>query len=174
MIRHLTALVDDLSKRDNRRPRQFTSKINLFLGYRRRMLRYLREQDYEEFEKILDTLKISYQVPKQPEHIKTRKAWSLFTLQKRVDAEKELKMEELRSNFEQNRDVKLQELNAKLEALDEEQRKIEAQLKEYELIENRVPQNIKGKYQPKLVEELTEVSNHAMLFYHPSPTQKRA
>lgn len=138
------------------------------------MLGLLREQDYGEFEKTLDTLKISYQVPKQPDHVKTRKAWSLFALQKRVDAEKERMMEELRAEFEQNKDVRLQELNTKLDTLDKQQHEIEEELKKFEAIDGRALPQISGKYQPKLVEELTEFSNHQRLFYHPAPSKQSA
>jgi hypothetical protein len=88
IIRHLTALVDEFTARNNSRPTLYSAQIYKTIGYRNRILRLLREQDSQEFQKILSSLKISYQIPKQPDHVKTRKAWSLFTLRQRVDAEK--------------------------------------------------------------------------------------
>jgi hypothetical protein len=160
------------------------------IGYRTRILRYLREQDYAEFEKILSSLKISYQIPKQPDHVKTRKAWSLFTLRQRVDAEKvsffgvqvcstldlfqESKMEALRLEYEKNKDSKLKELNSKLDDLAKQQEDVQKQLLKLKMIEAQVPVHVDGKYQPKLVEELTETAVHSLLFYHPPPNKKAA
>lgn len=64
IIRHLSELVDEIRERTKRRPTVYTHKIYLLIGYRHKLLRLLREQNYEEFEKVLSALKISYQVPK--------------------------------------------------------------------------------------------------------------
>lgn len=78
------------------------------------MLRELREKNIDAFENIikvcclnfgslvikvyarlLQELKIAYTVPKRPDHVKTRKAWSEAQLRLRVEAEKEKRLEEL-------------------------------------------------------------------------------
>jgi hypothetical protein len=174
MIRHLIELIDSIKKREPRKPRQFYAKLYTLIGFRQRSLRLLREQDYDQFVKILDTLKISYRVEKQPEHVKTRKAWSLFNLQQRVDAEKEQQMDKLRLEFDKDKDIRLNELNAKLEDLNRQQREVEDELRKCEIIEDRFPQKVDGVYKPKLVEEMSEISSHEMLFYKPAPRKKAA
>jgi small subunit ribosomal protein S15 len=170
-IRHWTAWVDEILTRKPKKPAFFVVKIDQALGYRRRLLRWLREEDYGAFVKILDDLKISYQIPKQPEHVKTRKAWSEHVLKQRVEAEKERRMEELRAKLEKDSEARLKDLNAQLEALSIQKADIKKQLEEFKRIENRIPLDVKGKYEQKLVEEFYESSIHANLF-HPPPSAK--
>ncbi|KAI6182486.1 Fimbrin [Aphelenchoides bicaudatus] len=172
IIRHLTALVDEFTALHGRRPRIYSDKIHRMVGYRGRMLKLLREQDIEAFEKILKDLKISYQIPKHPEHVKTRKAWSLFLLRQRVDAEKEAMMEALRMEFEKDKDSKLKALNNKIDEIVKQREEIQSQLKELELLENRKPVHTDGEYQPKLIEEVSETEAHYMLFGHAAPSKK--
>ena len=142
--------------------------------YRNRLLRELREQDEAEFVKVLDDLHISYQTPKQPEHVKTRKAWSEHLLRRRVDAEKERRMDEFRRSLEENREAKLAQFDADrarvLKSKDEALRALD----ECRRVQSRVPPNVQGKYEPRLVEEQYEFDNHQSLFYFPKPAHKAA
>lgn len=66
MIRHYTQLLDAEVVLGPKRPKWLKHKIYLVIAYRRKLLRLLREQDLAEFEKVLETLKISYTMPKPP------------------------------------------------------------------------------------------------------------
>lgn len=66
LIRHYTQLLDEERLRGPKRPKWLKHKIYLVIAYRRKLLRLLREQDLPEFEKVLETLKISMIMPKPP------------------------------------------------------------------------------------------------------------
>ncbi|CAD5206646.1 unnamed protein product [Bursaphelenchus okinawaensis] len=168
LIRHYTALVDELQSRNPKKPVFLTQKIFLLLGQRRKHLRFLREQDSEAFEKILADLKISFQIEKPPEHRKTRKEWSEFKLKQRVEAEKEQMLEELREQFEEKRVSRIPELEKKLSELDQKEAQILNRINALNQIEGR---NIKsnGTYEKQLVQEMSEVVMHNQLLYFDAP-----
>ncbi|KAI6178069.1 Fimbrin [Aphelenchoides besseyi] len=168
-IRQWTALVEDLMSRNPKKPSWLNNRILLMINYRQKMLRFLREQNYDEFCRILNDLNISYQIPKQPEHVKTRKAWSEHVLRQRVDAEKERRLEELRAKLEESSVERLAELDNQLKQLDEQKKKIANQIEDLQRLENRTPVGTFDVYEPKLVEEFLVYSEHIDLFYHPPP-----
>jgi hypothetical protein len=172
LIRNWTMLAEEIQAKDPKKPVWLTHRIFLMLGYRRRMLRYLREQDTDEFERVLDVLKIAYHVPKQPEHVKTRKAWSEHALKKRVEAEKERRLEELHEKLKEGRDQKVAEIDKSVEALKKELENINQRLENIAITEGTKVAGVVGKYQPKLVEELSEHVLHSLLFYHKRPNEK--
>ncbi|CAD5209637.1 unnamed protein product [Bursaphelenchus xylophilus] len=168
LIRHWTALVDELQLRDPKKPARLTTRIFLVLGYRRKLLRHLREQDFDAFEKILKDLKISYQVVKPPEHRKTRKEWSEFKLKQRVEAEKEDRLEELRVSFEEKRLKRLPELENKMRELQNKENRVQKRIQELVAVEgNNVETN--GIYEQQLIQELSEVVMHNQLLYFDRP-----
>lgn len=81
-------LYDELvaARPEKRRPRGIIRKITSMITLRREWLQQLRDNDFEQFEKVLKELKIAYELPKELEHLHTRKAWSEFQLKKRIDA----------------------------------------------------------------------------------------
>ncbi|KAH7728500.1 Protein MRPS-15 [Aphelenchoides avenae] len=169
LIRHYTQLLDEERLRGPKRPKWLKHKIYLVIAYRRKLLRLLREQDLPEFEKVLETLKISMIMPKPPEHVKTRKAWSEFQLKRRVEEEKEKRLHKLHVEQMKNRDQRAAEIEQRLAQLDEEERNIYSRLAEIDALEGKVS-NVAGTYQPKLVEELSEAVMHSQYFYHPKPS----
>jgi hypothetical protein len=83
-------------------------------------------------------------------------------------------MEALRVEFEKDKDSRLKALNSKFDDLLKQQENVKDQLQKFKVIEARTPAHVDGKYQPKLIEELTETAVHSSLFYHPLPTKKAA
>lgn len=81
-------------------------------------------------------------------------------------------MEALRASFEKDKDSRLKALNSKLDDLAKKREDVRAQLQKLEATEARKPTHVDGKYQPKLVEELSETAMHSLLFYHPAPAKK--
>lgn len=165
-------LADELQSRNPKKPVWLTHRIFLMLGYRRRLLRYLREQNTAEFERVLDVLKIAYQVPKPPEHVKTRKAWSEHALKKRVEAEKERRLDELHIKFKEGRDDQVAKIDKQVADLKAELNAINEKLENISIAEGTKVAGVVGEYQPKLVEELSENLLHSLLFYHKKPNEK--
>jgi hypothetical protein len=167
LIRHYNKLYEEKGIL-NTAPRWLRQRIFLVAGYRRKLLRLLREQDSEEFEKVLSTLQIGYQVPKPPEHVKTRKAWSEFQLKRRVQADKEKRLKELHESLLAIQDSRGKEIDNRLQELSDEEAKIHQRIGELDKLEGKITE-VDGKYQPKIVEELTFSNVHSNLFYHPKP-----
>ncbi|KHJ84838.1 hypothetical protein OESDEN_15443, partial [Oesophagostomum dentatum] len=110
LIRHWSLLVEDISKETPKKPTWLTHRIWLVINWRRKFLRLLRERDEEAFEKVIKELKIAYHVQKQPEHVKTRKAWAEAQLRARVEQEKERRLEELHQSYIKQRQEKSEEM----------------------------------------------------------------
>ncbi|PAV71831.1 hypothetical protein WR25_26456 [Diploscapter pachys] len=170
MIRHYSLLVSDISKWTTKKPTFLTHRIWLYVNHRRKLLRLLREQNNESFERVIKALKIAYHVQKQPEHVKTRKAWAEHQLRLRVEEEKEKRLTALHQSYLENRDKKVQKLDKRMEELNEETKKVQGRIKQIQTIEGVV--DPKDKYEPSLITELTEYTIHRQLFYHPKPTMK--
>uniref|UniRef100_A0A7E4W1G1 Small ribosomal subunit protein uS15m n=1 Tax=Panagrellus redivivus TaxID=6233 RepID=A0A7E4W1G1_PANRE len=164
LIRHWTMLVDHLQSKNPKKPVWLTHRIFLMLGYRRKQLRLLREQDTAEFERVLDVLQIAYSVPKPPEHIKTRKAWSEHQLRQRVEAEKERRLEELHEKLKIGRDEEVAKLDKHVSDLKSELSRIDDRLNAIAIAEGTQVAGVKGEYQVKLVEELSETVIHSILW----------
>lgn len=56
--------------------------------------------------------------------------------------------------------------------MDVEETKINARLKELARIQGEMPENL-PKYQPKLIEELSEIAAHAILYHRPDDSQRK-
>ncbi|CAJ0574302.1 unnamed protein product, partial [Mesorhabditis spiculigera] len=175
LIRHWSMIVDDIFRKNvrPRKPTWLTHRIWLVIGQRRRLLRELREIDEEAFQKVIKELKIAYHVQKQPEHVKTRKAWSEAQLLMRVKEEKEKKLEDLHQRYIKELEEKKDEMKAKREKLEKERQEIEKRMKDLLILEGKVTENVVGEYKMPLVGQFTEAINHAQLFYHPKPDMVR-
>uniref|UniRef100_A0AC35U087 28S ribosomal protein S15, mitochondrial n=1 Tax=Rhabditophanes sp. KR3021 TaxID=114890 RepID=A0AC35U087_9BILA len=169
-IRQWTALVDSLMDGNPKKPTWLTHRLFLMINYRRKLLRLLREQDEAEFERVISELKIAYHIQKQPEHVKTRKAWSEHQLKIRVTNEKERKMTELHHSLMEAREAKVNKIENSLAELAKEEQAIQKKLLEIKITEGKTVANVAGKYQPKLIEELSETVIHSLLFGFPKPT----
>lgn len=64
------------------------------------------------------------------------------------------------------------QIKKRLEELDVEETKINARLKELARIQGEMPDEV-PKYQPKLIEELSEIAAHAILYHRPSDSQRK-
>uniref|UniRef100_A0A0N4Z980 Small ribosomal subunit protein uS15m n=1 Tax=Parastrongyloides trichosuri TaxID=131310 RepID=A0A0N4Z980_PARTI len=170
VIRHWTALVDQLLEKNPKKPTWLTHRLFLMINHRRKLLRILREQDEEAFEDVIKELKIAYHIPKQPEHVKTRKAWSEHQLKIRLEKEKEKKLDYLHKQLMEDRNQKIANIEKELSDLENEEKAIHQRLEEIKIIEGKSVSNVVGVYQPKLVEELSETVIHSLLFGHPKPT----
>ena len=95
----------------------------------------MRDIDYEEFERVLKNLNIAYQLPKEPEHLHTRKAWSEFQLKKRISVIKEDALHKLQLKLEEGREKRVQEIDAQLNNLKMEEEKIETHLAQIDIME---------------------------------------
>lgn len=93
----------------------FLSLLTLFI---------YRERDSDTFERVIKDLKIAYHVPKQPTHVKTRKAWAEAQLKERVEREKEKRLEELHQRYINEREETLVKMNKRKEELIQEQEKV--------------------------------------------------
>jgi len=173
LIRHWTMLAEQIMAQNPKKPTWLTHRIFLMLGYRRKLLRLLREQDTEEFQRVLDALKIAYNIPKQPEHVKTRKAWSEHQLRQRVEAEKERRLQQLHEELKTGRDEKVAGIDKEIKALNEELDKISKKLDEIAIFEGTKVPNVVGEYKPKWIEELSEYAMHDRLFQHHKPQEAR-
>ncbi|VDK17414.1 unnamed protein product [Anisakis simplex] len=167
LIRHWSLLVDEINNKP-RKPTWLTHRIFLMINFRRKLLRKLRETDSDAFEKVLSELKIAYYVPKLPEEMieKRRKAWAEAQLKLRVDKEKEDRLRELHERFIADREKSEKEIDEELTKLEEEEKKLESRLKELDELQGRMPANI-PKYQPSLIDCISERTIHSILFYHP-------
>uniref|UniRef100_A0A0N5BSW2 Small ribosomal subunit protein uS15m n=1 Tax=Strongyloides papillosus TaxID=174720 RepID=A0A0N5BSW2_STREA len=168
VIRSWTSLVDMFMAKNPKKPVWITHRLYLMINYRRKLLRLLREQDEAEFERVIEELKIAYHVQKQPEHIKTRKAWSEHQLKLRIEREKENKLDTLHRTFMENRDEIAADIDEKLQSLEIEEENIKKRLEEISIIEGKKVANVVGVYQPKVIEELSETVTHSLLFGHDS------
>lgn len=166
MIRQWTALVDSMLAKNPKKPTWLTHRLLLMINFRRKLLRLLRQQDEAGFEHVINELKIAYHVPKQPEHVKTRKAWSEHQLKIRIEKEKEKKLDLLHKSFMENRDEKVAIIEKKLNDLDIEEKNIHKRLRELDIVDGRTVANINGVYQANLIEELSETTMHSILFGH--------
>lgn len=169
LIRHWSMLREDIAKETPKKPTWLTHRMFLVINHRRKLLRQLREKDEESFNKVIEELKIAYHVPKQPEHVKTRKEWALAQLRARVEEEKEKKLEELHQRYIAQRE----ELKAKMDIrkieLQKQKADVEKRMKELLILEGKWAEYA-GKYQPSLIGSLSETVMHSALFYHPKPT----
>lgn len=59
--------------------------ITNMVKLRREWLQELRDYDFDKFERLVDKLNIAYKLPRETEHLHTRKAWSEFQLKKRIE-----------------------------------------------------------------------------------------
>uniref|UniRef100_A0A1I7Z9W8 Small ribosomal subunit protein uS15m n=1 Tax=Steinernema glaseri TaxID=37863 RepID=A0A1I7Z9W8_9BILA len=170
LIRHWSVLVDEIAKKTPKKPTWLTHRLWLMVDYRRKLLRQLREQDMEAFEEVIKTLKIAYHIPVEQVGPKTRKAWSEQQLRVRVDAEKERRLKALHEELKKDRDQKMKALDDKLEKLAKEEQAIKDRLAVIMELEGKATKNVVGLYQPHLVENLSEVTMHSVLFGHQKPT----
>ncbi|OZC12888.1 hypothetical protein X798_00523 [Onchocerca flexuosa] len=172
VIRSWTLLVKEIDNKP-KKPTYIVHPLHLMIAFRRKLLRQLREVDTAAFEKVLSELKIAYHVPKRPEEQieKRRKAWVEALLKERIEKEKDIKMEELNKKYTAERIQYGPEIKKRLEELDVEEGMINARLEELASIQGEMPENL-PKYQPKLIEELSEVAAHAILYHHPGGSQR--
>lgn len=63
-------------------------------------------------------------------------------------------------------------MKKKLDDLDAEEARIKERLKEIDELEGKITGEV-PKYQPKLIEELSEISMHAALYHRPEPLQRK-
>lgn len=170
LIRHWTLLVEEIDNKP-RKPTKLLHQIKLAIDFRRKLLRYLRENDSAAFEKVLADLKIAYCVPKYPEETveKRRKAWVEAQLTKRVEEEKENRLSKLYMSFAENIDAFDKEVESKLEGLKQEKEKLEKRLAEIDAIQNGFVARDIPKYYPHVVGNLSLLTQHMSLFYHPCP-----
>ncbi|GMR51691.1 hypothetical protein PMAYCL1PPCAC_21886 [Pristionchus mayeri] len=173
LIRHWSMLVDEISKETPKKPIWLTHRIWLVINWRRKMLGFLRDQNRENFERVLAELKIAFHVPKQPEHVKTRKAWAEAQLRSRVEEEKEKRLEELHVKYTSERESRLEAMRARREELQKGIEEIDRQLHEITVFEDGEERPVDKRYQQALVGELTEKVIHQQLFCHPPPTMTR-
>ncbi|GMS98603.1 hypothetical protein PENTCL1PPCAC_20778 [Pristionchus entomophagus] len=173
LIRHWSMLADDIAKETPKKPTWLTHRIWLVINWRRKMLGQLRDQNRENFDRILAELKIAYHVPKQPEHVKTRKAWAEAQLRSRVEEEKEKRLEALHVKYTSERESHLEAMRARREELEKGIADIDRQLHEITVFEDGEERPSDKQYQQALVGELTEKVIHQQLFYHPKPTMTR-
>uniref|UniRef100_A0A0R3RUM9 Small ribosomal subunit protein uS15m n=1 Tax=Elaeophora elaphi TaxID=1147741 RepID=A0A0R3RUM9_9BILA len=173
VIRSWTLLVKEIDNKP-KKPAHIVHPLHLMIAFRRKLLRQLREVDAAAFEKVLSELKIAYHVPKRPEEQveKRRKAWVEAMLKERIAKEKDIKMEELNKKYIAERIQCGPEIKKRLEELDVEEAKINARLKELGKIQGEMPDKL-PKYQPKLIEELSEVAAHAILYHRPDDSQRK-
>ncbi|EYC33026.1 hypothetical protein Y032_0002g564 [Ancylostoma ceylanicum] len=129
LIRHWSLLVDDISKETPKKPTWLTHRIWLVINARRKFLRLLRERNTEAFEKVIKELKIAYHVQKQPEHVKTRKAWAEAQLRVRVEQEKERRLEELHQSYIKERKEKLKQMEKRKQELRKEEQEVRLRIK---------------------------------------------
>ncbi|EFO27732.2 hypothetical protein LOAG_00749 [Loa loa] len=167
IIRSWTLLVKEIDNKP-KKPAHIVHPLHLMIAFRRKLLRQLREVDTAAFEKVLSELKIAYHVPKRPEEQieKRRKAWVEALLKERIAREKDNKMEQLNMKFIAERIQFGPEIKKRLEELDVEETKINARLKELAGIQGEMPKKL-PKYQPKLIEELSEIAAYAILYHYP-------
>lgn len=140
--------------------------LYLLINHRRKMLKQLRQTNEEEFQKVISELKIAYHVEKEPEHVKTRKAWSEAQLKRRVALEKEKQLEELRQKFMENRPEKFKQIDEEQRRLEEEERQIHEKLHQLNIIEKKTVANVAGKYVPDFVGELREIATNGRFFFN--------
>ncbi|KAL3092462.1 hypothetical protein niasHS_007671 [Heterodera schachtii] len=174
-IRHWTALYEDLMQRRapqrpwykmRKRPKWLSAKLHNLIYGRRKMLRLLREQSEEEFEKVIHTLNIAYHVEKPQDKIMTRKLWSEAQLRRRVDEAKQKQLDDLHAKFKEGREERVAQMDAELASLEEEERRISDELKALDVFEGKtVDGHVEGKYAPNLIGELKEVEENLSLFY---------
>ncbi|VDL75881.1 unnamed protein product [Nippostrongylus brasiliensis] len=169
LIRHWSMIVDDIAKKTPKKPTFLTHRIWLVINSRRKCLRLLRERNEEAFHRVINELKIAYYVQKQPEHVKTRKAWAEAQLRARVEQEKERRLEELHQRYISERKEKSEEMEKKRQALKNEQEEVRQRLHDLLVLEGKATKTV-GQYQPSLIGNLSEVVMHSALFYHPKPT----
>lgn len=144
-------------------------RIHLFVGWRTKSLRILRKQNLAEFEKVIKELKISYSTPKEPEHLHTRKAWSEHQLRLRCTDEKEKRLKDFYLKLIDGREKKISSIDIELNNLENEEINIMDRLLQIKKIEQKFIENCVGKYEPKLIEEFSEIMLHSIIFYHPAP-----
>ncbi|XGW22430.1 hypothetical protein V3C99_005004, partial [Haemonchus contortus] len=168
LIRHWSLLVEDISKTTPKKPTWLTHRIWLIINSRRKSLRLLRERNAEAFERVINELKIAYHVQKQPEHVKTRKAWAEAQLRARVEREKERRLEELHQQYLTEKKAKSEEIEKRRQVLRKEQQEVEQRLRGLLVLEGKAT-DIVGQYRPSLIGNLSEVVMHSALFYHPKP-----
>ncbi|VIO96789.1 Uncharacterized protein BM_BM4861 [Brugia malayi] len=173
VIRSWTLLVKQIDNKP-KKPAHIVHPLHLMIAFRRKLLRQLREVDTAAFEKVLSELKIAYHVPKRPEEQieKKRKAWVEALLKERIAIEKDIKMEELNKRFIIERIQCGREIKKRLEELDSEETEIKTRLKELARIQGEMPKNV-PIYQPKLIEELSEIAAHAILYHRPDDSHRR-
>ncbi|KAI1731506.1 hypothetical protein Ddc_00329 [Ditylenchus destructor] len=180
-IRYWTAMTEEMLKKNpNRgRPRWFRKRIYTILNYRNTHLKYLNMHDSAEFDRVVKNLKLAYHIPKPHDKDRqystlTRKIWTEKMLRKRVDDEKEKKLKALHDQILAKREARMKELNEEMQRLADEKKEIEETLHNIDVKHGKIVEGVVGKYQQKLVEELTEISLQAALFYHPKPDMFRA
>ncbi|KAK6106635.1 hypothetical protein QQG55_24990 [Brugia pahangi] len=173
VIRSWTLLVKQIDNKP-KKPAHIVHPLHLMIAFRRKLLRQLREVDTAAFEKVLSELKIAYHVPKRPEEQieKKRKAWVEALLKERIAMEKDIKMEELNKRFIVERIQCGREIKKRLEELDSEETEIKTRLKELARTQGEMPNNV-PIYQPKLIEELSEIAAHAILYHRPDDSHRR-
>ncbi|PIC51914.1 hypothetical protein B9Z55_002233 [Caenorhabditis nigoni] len=169
LIRHWSLLVNDIGQETRKKPTWLTHRIWLVINERRKSLRILRERNEKAFEKTIAALKISYHVPKQPAHVKTRKAWAEAQLKLRVENEKEKRLEQLHEEYDKQVEEHKRETQEKKRTLNNELNKLAEEMHRIDVIEGKSFKTA-GRYEPSLISSLTESVIHSNLFYHPPPT----
>jgi predicted RNase H-like nuclease (RuvC/YqgF family) len=86
-------------------------------------------------------------------------------------ADNSFRLSQLHRKLVDGREEKVAKLEKELNDLSEEEERIKRRTAEILNIEGRTTEGTVGEYQPKFIEELTEISLHSSLFYHPKPTK---
>jgi len=177
LIRHWTLLIEDIGKRTTTKPKWVTHPLFMTLNYRRKLLRQLRETDSASFDKVLKELKIAYRVPRPPGNEReefTRKGWAELQARHRVDAEKEKRLAQLHQEYVREREEQSTAMDDEERRLQSEQERLEYRLRELDEAQGRAVLGMCGRYEPRLVDCLSETTMHDALFYHPRPVAVRS
>jgi len=166
--------VKTATHKENKKPKHIINNILRMLIHRRYLLTKLKEKDADEYAKVLRELKIHHRPPESlgyGPNVMTRKAWSEEQLRNRLNKEKETKLSQLYRKLMDGREEKVAGLEKELSDLNAEEERINRRTAEILNIEGKTTEGTVGKYQPKYIEELTEVSLHTALFYHQNPAK---
>lgn len=83
----------------------------------------------------------------------------------------EERLHKLQTELENEREKKVEEINAQIASLKSEEERIAKRLQEINILEGKEVANLQGNYEPKLIEEFTELSLQAKLFNFPKPNK---
>jgi len=167
LIRQWTLLIEDIAKKTPKRPTWLTIRLYEMINHRRKLMKLLRQEDEASFERLLQELKIAYHVPPLPEdeQARTRKAWSEAQIRRRVEAEKERRLNEFRQELATKRERFNAMKDKRLKELDLEEQSIRNKLQELTTIDGKVL-DVKGTYQGRTIDCISEDKMHDNLFYH--------